>query len=88
MGEGAEGIAAGSRSSENNGFGSCEAHDVAIGTSENCGGAAGAVGENTVEAEKGWLDHQPKSLQVPIGNQFMFPASLARPCHLRRRPSR
>jgi hypothetical protein len=38
MGESAEGIAAG-------GGGSCEAHHVGISPQENCGGAAGAVGE-------------------------------------------
>jgi len=53
MGEGAEGIAASSRGSENNGLGSCEAHHVGISPQEDCGGAAGEVGEDTGEAEEG-----------------------------------
>ena len=44
MGEGSEGIAAnGAR--ENNGLGTCEAHNVSGSPEENRGGTAGAVGE-------------------------------------------
>ena len=59
MGKGAEGNAA-SWGGENEGLRSpCEAHHVAIGTSENCGGTAGAVGEDTGGEEEGGVGRPP-----------------------------
>jgi hypothetical protein len=52
MGESAEGISANGRS-ESNGFGSGEAHHVAISPQEDCGGAAGTVGEAEGAEEEG-----------------------------------
>jgi hypothetical protein len=44
MGEGSEGVAASSCDNEENGVGSCEAHDVGVSPKENRGGTAGKVG--------------------------------------------
>ena len=56
MGEVAEGIAASCRGTGNNGLSSCEAQNVASIPQEDCGSAAGTVGEDEGEPEEGGVE--------------------------------
>jgi hypothetical protein len=58
MDAGAETLPTGSRSSENNRPGSCQAHYVGIGPPKNCCGAAGTLGEGE-GGEEGCLGLKP-----------------------------
>ena len=66
MGEHSEGIAASSGGGENNGLGSCQAHHVGISTTEDRGGAAGAVGK-VQSSEEGCLEPREPAAKGAAG---------------------
>jgi hypothetical protein len=58
MGKDSERTAANSRCSQNNGFHSCEAHDLGGRPQEDRSGAAGSVGEGEGGEEEGGVDQR------------------------------
>ena len=74
MGEVAEGIAASCRGTGNNGLSSCEAQNVASIPQEDCGSAAGTVGEGE-GGEEGCLTYTSEHEATLTRNYFFRAAS-------------